>query len=108
MQFDIVKIDLSLVQGGVLHDPEFAVLRALQELAARWHASVVAEGVETPEQLAAIRSIGITAGQGYLLGRPSRDRRVRPIDVEALLPTNLEEIESLKSLESLDEDEPAA
>ena len=105
VQFDIVKIDLSLVQGGVLHDPEFAVLRALQELAARWHASIVAEGVETPEQLAAIRSIGITAGQGYLLGRPSRDRRVRPIDVEALLPTNLEEIESL---ESLDEDEPAA
>jgi diguanylate cyclase (GGDEF)-like protein len=102
VQFDIVKIDLSLVQGGVLHDPEYAVLRALQELAARWHASVVAEGVETPEQLAAIRSIGITAGQGYLLGRPSRDRRVRPIDIEALLPINLDEVEPLV------EDEPAA
>jgi EAL domain-containing protein (putative c-di-GMP-specific phosphodiesterase class I) len=88
------------VQGGVLHDPEFAVLRALQELADRWHASVVAEGVETPEQLAAIRSIGVTAGQGYLLGRPSRDRRVRPIDVEALLPTNLEEVEPLVEDES--------
>jgi diguanylate cyclase (GGDEF)-like protein len=88
IHFDIVKIDLSLVQGGVLHDPEYAILRALQELAARWHASVVAEGVETAEQLAAIRSIGITAGQGYLLGRPSRDRRVRPIDIESLLPVN--------------------
>jgi diguanylate cyclase (GGDEF)-like protein len=86
VQFDIVKIDLSLVQGGILHDPELAVLRALQDLATRWHASVVAEGVETSEQLAAIRSIGIKAGQGYLLGRPSRDRRVSPIDVEALLP----------------------
>jgi diguanylate cyclase (GGDEF)-like protein len=95
VQFDIVKIDLSLVQGGVLHDPEFAVLRALQELAARWHASVVAEGVETPEQLAAIRSIGIKAGQGYLLGRPSRDRRVRPIDIESLLPRPMEEGEVL-------------
>ena len=102
VQFDIVKIDLSLVQGGVLHDPEYAVLRALQELAARWHASVVAEGVETPEQLAAIRSIGITAGQGYLLGRPSRDRRVRPIDIESLLPRPIEEGEGL------DEDETAA
>jgi diguanylate cyclase (GGDEF)-like protein len=86
VHFDIVKIDLSLVQGGILHDPELAVLRALQELAARWHASIVAEGVETSEQLAAIRSIGITAGQGYLLGRPSRDRRVRAIDIESLLP----------------------
>jgi diguanylate cyclase (GGDEF)-like protein len=86
VHFDIVKIDLSLVQGGILHDPELAVLRALQELAARWHASIVAEGVETSEQLAAIRSIGITAGQGYLLGRPSRDRRVQPINIESLLP----------------------
>jgi len=86
IHFDIVKIDLSLVQGGILHDPELAVLRALQELAARWHASIVAEGVETSEQLAAIRSIGITAGQGYLLGRPTRDRRVQPLDIESLLP----------------------
>ena len=71
------------------------MLRALQELAARWHASIVAEGVETPEQLLAIRSIGITAGQGYLLGRPSRDRRVRPIDIEALLPRPIEEGDEL-------------
>ena len=28
IQFDIVKIDLSLVQGGILHDPSYAVLRA--------------------------------------------------------------------------------
>ncbi len=86
IQFDIVKVDLSLVQGGILHDPSYAVLRALQELAARWHATIVAEGVETSDQLAAVRSIGITAGQGYLLGRPTRDRRVQPIDIESLLP----------------------
>ena len=47
------------------------MLRALQELAAQWKASVVAEGVETAAQLAVIRSLGITAGQGYLLGRPA-------------------------------------
>jgi diguanylate cyclase (GGDEF)-like protein len=95
IHFDILKIDLSLVQGGVLHDPELAVLRALQELAARSHASIVAEGVETAEQLAAIRSIGIVAGQGYLLGRPSPDRRVEPIDIESLLPESwLETLET--------------
>ena len=91
IQFDIVKIDLSLVQGGVLHDPSFAVLRALQELAARWHATIVAEGVETSDQLAAIRSINIVAGQGYLLGRPRRQRGVETIDIEGLLPENWEE-----------------
>ena len=38
IHFDIVKVDLSLVQGGILHDPSHGVLRALQELAARWSA----------------------------------------------------------------------
>ena len=86
IHFDIVKIDLSLVQGGILHDPSYAVLRALQEMAASWHATIVAEGVETAGQLAATRSIGITAGQGYLLGRPGRNRHVQPLDIESLLP----------------------
>ena len=85
VQFDVVKIDLSLVQGGILHDPDHAVLRALQELAARWNASVVAEGVETPTQLAVVRDLGIKAGQGYLLSRPGRDVRAVRIDPDALV-----------------------
>lgn len=84
IHFDIVKIDLSLVQGGVLHDPSHAILRALQDLAARWRAAIIAEGVETPQQLIVIRELGIAAAQGYLLGRPSQDRTADPIDVDAL------------------------
>ena len=84
VQFDIVKIDVSLVQGGMLHDPSHGVLRAIQELAAGWHASVVAEGVETAEQLAVVRALGMTAGQGYLLGRPSPVRAADPLDLDAL------------------------
>jgi diguanylate cyclase (GGDEF)-like protein len=86
IHFDVVKIDLSLVQGGILHDPSHAVIRALQELAARWKATIVAEGVETAEQLAVIRELGITAGQGYLLGRPATERRAEPLDLDALMP----------------------
>jgi EAL domain-containing protein (putative c-di-GMP-specific phosphodiesterase class I) len=83
ISFEIVKIDLSLVQGA-RHDPSHAVLRAIQELAGRWGASVVAEGVETAEQLAVIRAMGIGTGQGYLLGRPSPTRNVQPIDLVSL------------------------
>jgi diguanylate cyclase (GGDEF)-like protein len=82
--FDIIKIDLSLVQGGVIHDPSHAVLRAVQELAVQWSASVVAEGIETSEQLSVVRSLGISAGQGYLLGRPSKAPVVDAIDIELL------------------------
>jgi diguanylate cyclase (GGDEF)-like protein len=84
IHFDIVKIDLSLVQGGVLHDPSHAILRALQDLASRWRATIVAEGVETPQQLIVIRALGIAAAQGYLLGRPGQERKADPIDVDAL------------------------
>jgi diguanylate cyclase (GGDEF)-like protein len=103
VQFDVVKIDLSLVQGGILHDPDHAVLRALQELAARWNASVVAEGVETPTQLAVVRDLGIKAGQGYLLSRPARDVRAVRIDPVALIASGRE----MTILED-DEDRPAA
>jgi diguanylate cyclase (GGDEF)-like protein len=84
ISFDIVKIDLSLVQGGMRHDPSHAVLHALQELASQWRASVVAEGVETAEQLSMLRAVGIGAGQGYLLGRPSPTRAGGRIDLDEL------------------------
>ncbi|HEY7132856.1 MAG TPA: EAL domain-containing protein [Candidatus Limnocylindrales bacterium] len=84
VSFEIVKIDLSLVQGVALHDPSHAVLRALQELASQWKATVVAEGVETAEQLATIRELGIKAGQGYLLGRPIPTRESRQLDLDEL------------------------
>jgi diguanylate cyclase (GGDEF)-like protein len=85
IQFDVVKIDLSLVQDGATHDPSHAILRALQALAAQWNASVVAEGVETSEQLAVVRSLGITAGQGYLLGRPGNEPVAEALDLDSLI-----------------------
>jgi diguanylate cyclase (GGDEF)-like protein len=84
IQFDVVKIDLSLVQGTTVHDPSHAILRALQSLAAQWNASVVAEGIETSEQLVVVRDLGISAGQGYLLGRPGKHPNADPIDLEGL------------------------
>jgi len=84
IHFDIVKIDLSLVQGGMMHDPSHGVLRALQELANRWKATIVAEGVETAAQLAVVRSLEISAGQGYLLGRPAPAISGDAVDLVAL------------------------
>jgi len=45
----------------------------------------VAEGVETSEQLAVVRDLGISAGQGYLLGRPGPDPIVDPVDIDVLM-----------------------
>ena len=84
LRFDIVKIDLSLVQRGAIHDTSLEVLRTLRDLADRWGALVVAEGIETAAQLDVVRSLGIGAGQGYLLGRPTDRPTSDPIDLETL------------------------
>ncbi len=85
LDFDIVKVDLSLVQGGAMRDSSLAVLRSLIDLAGRWGAMVVAEGVETPEQFKVVRDLGAKAAQGYLLGRPSESLAEGPVDVEQIL-----------------------
>ena len=84
LRFDIVKIDLSLVQGGALQATSLDVLKTLRDLADRWGAIVVAEGIETRAQLDVVRSLGIAAGQGYLLGRPTDRPSTDPLDLERL------------------------
>lgn len=83
-RFDVVKIDLSLVQGGAGEDQTLSVLTSLAGLASRWGALTVAEGVETPAQLRTIRRLGIGAAQGYLLGRPGTETDLEWIDLDAL------------------------
>ena len=84
LKFDIVKIDLSLVQEGAERDSSRAVLRSLRDLASRWGASVIAEGLETTSQLRMVRELGLSAGQGYLLGRPSPDTTIAKVDIAAI------------------------
>ncbi len=70
IRFDIVKVDLSLVQRSASDVQSSAVLGSVVELAARTGALVVAEGIEHGSQLAPLMDMGITVGQGFYLGRP--------------------------------------
>lgn len=83
-RFDVVKIDLSLVQGGASETQTLSVLSTLVDLARRWGALTIAEGVETAEQLQMIRVLDIDAGQGYLLGRPSAEVTDADLDLDQL------------------------
>ncbi len=84
VQFDIVKIDLSLVQDGVRRLGSRAVLQSLRDLALSQDARIVAEGVETVQQLRVIRELDIGAGQGFLLGRPEVSVAKTFVDVRQL------------------------
>jgi diguanylate cyclase (GGDEF)-like protein len=84
-RFDVVKIDLSLVQGGTSGEQTLNVLTSLVGLARRWGALTIAEGVETAAQLRTILGLGIDAGQGYLLGRPGPLLPIATVDLDGLL-----------------------
>ena len=71
LQPGIIKLDQSLIHG-IDHDRgRRALANALTGFARDTGSAVVAEGVETEAELAVLRSLGIKAGQGYLLGRPA-------------------------------------
>ncbi|MGH2456731.1 MAG: EAL domain-containing protein [Candidatus Limnocylindria bacterium] len=70
LTFDIIKVDLSLVQRSASSAPSSAVVESVVSLAARTGSLVVGEGIEHPEQVKQLLALGVTAGQGFLLGRP--------------------------------------
>ncbi|SRR5258706_7116361 len=69
---DVLKIDRYFVQNCTTDPGRQALLRSITLLAADFNAFVIAEGIERDDELATVRSMGITHGQGFLLGRPSK------------------------------------
>jgi EAL domain-containing protein (putative c-di-GMP-specific phosphodiesterase class I) len=67
---DTLKLDRSFVAAMSESAPHAALVAGVVSLAERVGLPVVAEGVETPEQLAALRALACTYAQGYHLGRP--------------------------------------
>ena len=65
-----LKMDRSFVRGITSDRGDAAVARAIIGLARELRLAVVAEGVETAEQLTLLGSFGCEEGQGFHLGRP--------------------------------------
>ncbi|WP_343237261.1 bifunctional diguanylate cyclase/phosphodiesterase [Xanthomonas sp.] len=71
LPLDALKIDRSFVDGVDRDLRNASICEALLTLGHSLGLSVVAEGVETPEQLQWLREHGCDHAQGYLLGRPA-------------------------------------
>jgi diguanylate cyclase (GGDEF)-like protein len=61
----ILKIDKQFVENLVTSEKDRAILRAIHDLATAMGMQVVAEGVETADQLVMLAEIGFTRAQGY-------------------------------------------
>jgi len=67
---DIVKPGQELVRRLSRHDNESAILSALVGVARDVKITACADGIETADQLAAVKHLGFSCGQGYLLSPP--------------------------------------
>ena len=76
--FDKIKIDRSFVQGADQGGDSEAILKAIASLGVSLGMAITAEGVETPEQLARIRTQQCTHVQGYFTGHPMPADKIGP------------------------------
>jgi EAL domain-containing protein (putative c-di-GMP-specific phosphodiesterase class I)/CheY-like chemotaxis protein len=74
---DVIKLDISLTQGIDRDRNRRALASAMISFAGEIGATIIAEGIETRDELDSLRSLGVRYGQGFYLGRP---RRLLPRD----------------------------
>lgn len=68
---DVLKIDRSFIRDLHDDDGDEAISTAIISMAHSLALQVVAEGVETPEQLNVLRTLGCDAAQGYYFAHPA-------------------------------------
>jgi diguanylate cyclase (GGDEF)-like protein/PAS domain S-box-containing protein len=67
---DVIKIDRSFVTGLGTNPGDGAVVQSMIELSQRLGVHTVAEGIDRPEQVTLLQSLGADLGQGYLFSKP--------------------------------------
>jgi len=71
-----IKIDRIFTQEIGVRPAQMRVLESIVNIARALKLAVIVEGIETPAQLATLRTIGVDLGQGYHLGKPTAPERV--------------------------------
>jgi EAL domain-containing protein (putative c-di-GMP-specific phosphodiesterase class I) len=79
LPIDSLKIDRSFVIGMRQAPQNVEIVRAVLTLGRSLGKKVIAEGIETVEQLATLKALGVHVGQGYLLSRPLRAAQMAPL-----------------------------
>ncbi len=73
IQPDIMKLDRRLISGIDSNMQKRQTVRAVRQWTHDLGIILVAEGIETLDELRVVQNLGVDYGQGYLLGRPERD-----------------------------------
>ena len=95
LPLDKLKIDRSFIQEVTTSRDDAQIVRAIVSLAHSLHLKVIAEGVETEEQLDFLRRLGCDQYQGYFCSKPGTRRCVRPLPARGPARTRREVLPGL-------------
>jgi EAL domain-containing protein (putative c-di-GMP-specific phosphodiesterase class I) len=70
LPFDALKIDRSFVSRSTGNPRSRELVRTIVTMGLNLGLTVIAEGIETGDELHLVRELGCTHGQGYLFSRP--------------------------------------
>ena len=84
---DIVKIDRYFIKDVSTQGDKVKTIQALQQIATIFGSQLVAEGIETADDLRVLRDMGLAFGQGYFLGYPET-APAAAVGTDALLVLN--------------------
>lgn len=68
---DVIKLDKKFIRGSASNSQTEKTLRRVLKVAEDLNAEVIAEGIETKEDLALLKELGVKYGQGFYLGIPA-------------------------------------
>ena len=82
--FNNLKIDRSFINELTINEQNLEIIRAIMSLGAALNMSVTAEGIETSEQIAILKTLNCEFGQGYFFSKP-----VEKLEAGKLIQTEL-------------------
>ena len=104
VQPDLIKLDRSLVQSLDTDPAKQALVDAFVRFGRRTGAQVVAEGIETEEELRTLADLDVNYGQGYFLAKPGPPwAQISPWIAEKLLRRSLGGVMSVEDIGQLPE-----
>ncbi|MSS93117.1 EAL domain-containing protein [Eubacterium sp. BL-380-WT-2B] len=102
MPIDVLKLDMKFIQTEITRPTGQGILRFILDLARWMKLSVVAEGVETQEQLERLQNAGCDYAQGYYFAKPMPVENFVSILTAQALAANIENSRSAFSAGRLD------
>jgi diguanylate cyclase (GGDEF)-like protein len=90
-----LKVDRSFVDGLGTDSSDLSIVDAITNMARSLNLEVIAEGVETREQLDILQTLGASMGQGYLWSRALPADEISPWVGEAVAPDDLTGLRAL-------------